>query len=168
MTHNPYQSYQTSTDHVQEGIWVEELREGLRVRVRFAGEENRKYWAEFMKKMAPFQPTLKKLDKTPEIAAIFDKKTITPALAQLFVDHIIIDWQVSDGIDEKTGDFIWKPGMLNMQGELVDFDPELVKQIILAVPRLFARIREVAGDYSLFSGGVVMADEDTVKNSAEL
>lgn len=163
MSNNPYQSYQTSTDHVKAGIWVEEP--GLRVRVRFAGEENRKYWAEFMKKMAPFQPTLKKLEKQPEIAAVFDKKTITPALAQLFVDHIIIDWNVSDGFDDETGDFIWKDGMHDMDGNLVPFDPQLAKQVILAVPRLFARIREVAGDYSMFSESTVMADEETVKNS---
>lgn len=166
MTTNPYQSYQTSTDHVKAGIWVEEP--GLRVRVRFAGEENRKYWAEFMKKMAPFQPTLKKLEKTPEIAAVFDKKTITPALAQLFVEHIIIDWNVADGFDEDTGDFIWKEGMQDLTGEVVPFDPALAKQVILAVPRLFARIREIAGDYSMFSGDAVTADEDTVKNSAKL
>lgn len=166
MTQSPYQSYMTSTDHVKEGIWVEEP--GLRVRVRFAGEENRKYWAEFMKKMAPFQPTLKKLEKTPEIASVFDKKTITPALAQLFIEHIIIDWNVSDGFDDETGDFIWVPGMHDLQGEVVPFDPALAKQIILAVPRLFARIREVAGDYSMFSGDVAMADEETVKNSVTL
>lgn len=165
MTTNPYQSYQTSTDHVNEGIWVEEP--GLRVRVRFAGEENRKYWAAFMKKMAPFQATLKKLEKQPEILAVYDKKTITPALAQLFIEHIIIDWNVSDGFDEETGDFIWKDGMHNLEGEVVPFDPQLAKQVVLAVPRLFSRIREIAGDYSMFSGSAAMADEETVKNSAK-
>jgi len=165
MTQSPYDSYLTSADHVNSGIWIEEPT--LRIRVRFAGEENRKYWAAFMKKMAPFQPTLKKLESNPEILAIFNKKTVTPALAQLFVEHIITDWNVADGFDEDTGDFIWKEGMHNMQGEVVPFDPELAKQVLLAVNRLFMRVREDAADYSLFSDSAVMADEETVKNSVK-
>jgi len=163
MTDNPYKFYQTDVDYVKEGIWVEEPT--LRVRVRFAGEENRKYWADFMKTMTPFQGTLKKLEKQPQVLAAFDRKTVTPALAQLFVDHIILDWGVSDGIDEESGDFLWKEGMQNFQGDIVPYNRELAKQILLEVPRLFSRIREVAGDYAMFSGNSGVAEEETLKNS---
>lgn len=163
MSNNPYGSYAVSTDISDEGIWAEEP--DFRVRTRFAGAENKRYWAEFVKVMAPVQATMRKLENNPELLDKFDKNTVTPKLARLFVDHIITDWQSSAGFDEELGDIRWLETMVSLEGEAVPYDPDVALKILLRFPRVFQRIREVAGNASLFASVVQEADEGTVKNS---
>lgn len=162
---NPYDSYVVDGDIATDGIWAEEP--DFRVKVRFAGQENRAYWAAYTKTMAPVQATVRKLDKQPELLDKYEKNTITPKLARLFVDFIITDWETAGDFDVEAGDINWMPGMTDISGDHVPFDAEVAFRVLVKYPRVFARIREVAADQGLFASVVEEADEETVKNSVK-
>lgn len=162
---NPYGSYVVDGDIATDGIWAEEP--DFRVKVRFAGQENRPYWAAYTKAMAPVQATVRKLDKQPELLDKYEKNTITPKLARLFVDFIITDWQTAGDFDADLGDIEWHSYMTDVDGQEVPFDPEAAFRVLVKFPRVFARIREVAADQGLFASSVEEADEETVKNSVK-
>lgn len=105
----------------------------FKLEIKFAGKSNPKYTSAILK-VSPKLTALERKKKFDAPAANVESNDI---LAQIYADSIIVGYDKIQ--DPKTGEM------------LTEYDAEVMKDILLAVPELFADIQAQASDSSLFN-----------------
>lgn len=104
-----------------EGVWVEDVFPGVRIKIRAASY--RPFGQQVEKKQKPF----KLLGKEPSV------EELNEIIADAMSEHLVLDW---DGLEDDNGP--------------IPYSPAVGKKVLLEYERLTARILEESGSIANF------------------
>lgn len=136
-----YKQFKSAGAKVTEGIWINYGT--CRVKVRYAGRQNKKYAKAMREGTAPYNRLLEN-----KHVRIDDKtaKELEAIHADVFARTILIDWDgVTDDADEE-----------------IPFSVDAARQLLKDLPLFFEEIKEVCEDLNRFRD---QETEDEAKNS---
>lgn len=128
-----YDTFETDPNMEQEGVFLD--YGDFRVRIAHAGQGNSKYVKYAEKKLKPVR-------KAMEAGALGNERSMA-IMIDIYSESIILDWQVRDG-DE------WKSGIEARDGSVMKFTKENVENTLRALPNLFLDIQQQAQSIANF------------------
>lgn len=128
-----YDTFETDPNMEQEGVFLD--YGDFRVRIAHAGQGNSKYVKYAEKKLKPVR-------KAMEAGALGNERSMA-IMIDIYCESIILDWQVRDG-DE------WKSGIEARDGSIMPFTRENVENTLRALPNLFLDIQQQAQSIANF------------------
>jgi hypothetical protein len=128
-------------EKLTQGVWVPYGE--FRVKIRYAGKENKKYAKCLRTLTAPYERVLNNPDLNIDDAT---QKILDDVFAEIYARSILVDWE----------DFT------DATGELLPFSEENAKQVLIDLPLFFDEIKTVAGTMQAFREQKL---EDESKNS---
>lgn len=137
---NMFDQFETDANLETDGIWLD--YGDFRVKIARAGGSNKRYLSYAETKTKPFRRAI--------AAGTMPEERSRALLFDIFAKTIILDWQVADGVDEDTGDTIWKQGIHKKGGGVLDFTPENVLMTFKLLPAIFFDIQQAAESIALF------------------
>ena len=146
-----YNQFETDPDLETQGIWID--YGDFRVLIGRAGGANKKYLSYAEMKTKPFRRAIQ--------AGTMTEERSRALLYDIFAKTIVLDWQISDGVDEE-GNTIWKKGIHGKDGNVLEFSQENVLQTFKNLPSLFQDLQQAAEGIALFRKEETEAD---AKNS---
>ncbi len=120
-----YDTFETDPSMEQEGVFLD--YGDFRVRIAHAGQGNSKYVKYAEKK-------LKTVRKAMEAGALGNERSMA-IMIDIYAESIILDWQVRNGDD-------WKSGIEARDGSVMQFTRENVESTLRALPNLFLDIQQ--------------------------
>lgn len=137
---NMFDQFETDTNLETDGIWLD--YGDFRVKIARAGGSNKRYLSYAETKTKPFRRAI--------AAGTMPEERSRALLFDIFAKTIILDWQVADGVDEETGETIWKQGIHKKGGGVLDFSAENVLMTFKLLPAIFFDIQQAAESIALF------------------
>lgn len=147
-----YSQFETDTDLETQGIWID--YGDFRVLIARAGGANKRYMSYTEVKTKPFRRAIQ--------AGTMTEERSRALLYDIYAKTVILDWQVSQGLDKKTEEVVWKRGIHAKDGSILEFNPENVIQVFRSLPSLFQDLQQSAEGIALFRKEEIEAD---AKNS---
>lgn len=128
-----YDTFETDPNMEQEGVFLD--YGDFRVRIAHAGQGNSKYVKYAEKKLKPVR-------KAMEAGALGNERSMA-IMIDIYAESIILDWQVRNGDD-------WKSGIEARDGSVMPFTRENVETTLRALPNLFLDIQQQAQSIANF------------------
>lgn len=128
-----YDTFETDPNMEQEGVFLD--YGDFRVRIAHAGQGNSKYVKYAEKKLKPVR-------KAMEAGALGNERSMA-IMIDIYAESIILDWQVRNGDD-------WKSGIEARDGSVLPFTRENVENTLRALPNLFLDIQQQAQSIANF------------------
>lgn len=128
-----YDQHATSKELERKGVWVD--YGGFRVRIAKAGGANRKYLQKVEMETKPIRRAMS--------AGTLSEDRARPIMVKVFVDTIIMGWQVFDA-EANEGEGDWVDGIEQRDGSIEPFNAENVKAALDALPAVFNLIKQDA------------------------
>lgn len=128
-----YDTFETDPNMEQEGVFLD--YGDFRVRIAHAGQGNSKYVKYAEKKLKPVR-------KAMEAGALGNERSMA-IMIDIYAESIILDWQVRNGDD-------WKSGIEARDGSVMPFTRENVENTLRALPNLFLDIQQQAQSIANF------------------
>lgn len=152
-----YENYRTDPTLEKDGVWFD--MPSYRIKLGRAGGANKKYTATFERLCKPHKRKIQ--------SDALDEKTAKNILVEAYAREVVKDWHV---IKEKNGEPVlddkgeeqWVRGIHGLDGSILPFNPENVKEILTDVPDLFLDIKDVADNYTSY---LAIEEEGSEKNS---
>jgi hypothetical protein len=149
---NPYNMFKT--DPIIETETGVTLDYGdFRVRVGRAGGANKKYSKLLEARMKPHQRIL--------AAGTMDDDVATRILVEVFSETVVLGCDVLDKEKSTVELPVYKDGIINEAGEVVEDNKANRIVMLTNLPELFADVRKQANDFTLF---LVVQQEEAIKN----
>ena len=136
-----YNTFQSAGDKLTEGVWVDYGDQ--RVKIRYAGRENKLYVKTLRALTAPYGRILG--NDNVNMDAATDRK-MNAIFAEVYAKSVLADWE----------------NMLDKNGEPLPFTWENAKQVLIDLPLFFDEVKAVAGSMQAFRDKEL---EDESKNS---
>lgn len=136
-----YNTYKSAGAPLTEGVWIE--LGDCRVKLRYAGRENKGYTKCLRKLAAPYERIITNDDANIDKAT---QKKLDSMFAEVYAKSIFADWENVVGKDDKPLEFNWKNA----------------KQLLLDLPLFFDEVKKVTGSMAAFREQEL---EDESKNS---
>ena len=146
-----YDQFETDTSLETQGIWID--YGDFRVLIARAGGSNKRYLSYTETKTKPFRRAIQ--------AGTMTEERSRSLLYDIYAKTIILDWQISEGVDDE-GNTIWKKGIHAKDGGILEVNVENVMQTFRNLPSLFQDLQQAAEGISLFRKEEMEAD---AKNS---
>lgn len=145
---NMFDQFETDKDLEVDGIWID--YGDFRVKIGRAGGANKRYLSYADTKTKPFRRAI--------AAGTMPEERSRGLLYDIFAKTIVLDWQVADGVNEDTGEMIWKQGIHKKDGGTLDFSYENVLLTFKLLPAIFFDIQQAAESIALFRKEEMEAD----------
>jgi len=140
-----YDSFKTDPEVERKGILLD--YGSFRIRIARAGGANKRFLKVLDHKTRPYKQALK--------AEQLDEDIADSVMAEVYADAVILGWET-----KVDGQF--KSGIESETGELLPFTAQNVTKTLLALPELFADIRQQSSQFQNFRA---LQREDDAKNS---
>jgi len=130
-----YDAFKTDANHETDGVWFEYGE--FRYRLARAGGANKKF-AKTMERLS--RPHRRQIER-----GVMDDAAGRRLLRQVFIQSVILAWEVRDGDD-------WKPGIETSDGEFIPGKPsaEVLDKLLEDLPDLFQQIHDDASDMRVY------------------
>lgn len=137
---NMFEQFETDQNLETGGIWID--YGDFRVKTARAGGTNKKYLSYAETKTKPFRRAI--------AAGTMPEERSRALLYDIYAKTVILDWEVNDGEDPKTGEIKWKRGIHKKGGGLLDFTQENVVLTFKLLPAIFFDLQQSAESIALF------------------
>lgn len=143
-----YKQFKTDGDLEKQGVVID--YGSFRVRVARMGGSNKKFVTLLEQRTKPLRRAIQ--------AETVDRTKLIDVVRSVFVDAVILDWEVNTGTEESPK---WESGIEGENGELLPFNRDNVLDALRNLPDLYDDLQEQAGKAALFRA---QALEDEAKN----
>lgn len=124
-----YNTYKSAGAPLTEGVWIE-LGE-CRVKVRYAGRENKGYTKCLRTLAAPYERIIGNDDANVDKAT---QKKLDAMFAEVYAKSVIADWE----------------NVTDEHGSPMEFSWQNAKQVLIDLPLFFDEIKKVSGSMQAF------------------
>lgn len=143
-----YKQFKTDGDLEKQGVVID--YGSFRVRVARMGGSNKKFVTLLEQRTKPLRRAIQ--------AETVDRTKLIDVVRSVFVDAVILGWEVNTGTEESPK---WESGIEGENGELLPFNRDNVLDALRNLPDLYDDLQEQAGKAALFRA---QALEDEAKN----
>lgn len=140
MTGNMWSQFSTDPNVEAEGVWLD--YGDFRVKIRYAGESNKKYTRALESRTRPFRRQIAN--------GTFSDDRSKDIFCDVYAEAVVVDWNVAEDDDAAIGETIWKRGIHGKDGGILPYTKDNVKMVLKALPPLFNDIRQSAESIALF------------------
>ncbi len=137
-----YSTYKSAGAPLTAGVWIE-FGPDTRVKIRYAGRENKGYVKCLRKLTAPYEIILSDDDANIDAAT---QKKLDSVFAEVYAKSVLCDWE----------------NVQSAEGAPLEFSWENAKQVLVDLPLFFDQVKKVAGSMQAFREKEL---EDESKNS---
>lgn len=128
-----YDTFETDPNMEQEGVFLD--YGDFRIRIAHAGQGNSKYVKYAERKLKPVR-------KAMEAGALGNERSMA-IMIDIYSKTIVLDWQVRDGDN-------WKTGIEARDGSIMPFTEQNVADTFRALPNLFLDVQQQASSIANF------------------
>jgi hypothetical protein len=128
-----YDTFETDPVMEQEGVFLD--YGDFRIRIAHAGQGNSKYVKYAERKLKPVR-------KAMEAGALGNERSMA-IMIDIYSKTIVLDWQIRDGEN-------WKTGIEARDGTILPFNEQNVAETFRALPNLFLDVQQQASSIANF------------------
>jgi len=149
---NMFDTFETDSTLETGGVCID--YGDFRVKIGRAGGANKRYLSFAESKTKPFRRAI--------AAGTMPEERSRALLFEIYAKTVVLDWEIAEGVDDKTGETKWKQGIHKKGGGTIPFTEENLVMTFKLLPAIFFDLQSAAESIALFRKEEMEAD---AKNS---